>query len=172
MRMYPRSGRWRRHLMIAMLMSAAAITAPTYAGGRGMAAAEPASAARPARLQRPDHPGHRRVGMASYYSHRLSGRRMADGTPMRPESDSAASRTLPLGTRARVINLDNGRSATVTIRDRGPYVRGRIIDVSRSTARQLGMIHAGVVRVEVTPLRSPHADRSANTVVAGADPDA
>ncbi len=95
--------------------------------------------------------------MASYYARRFAGRRMADGTPMRPESDNAASRVLPLGSMARVTNLQNGRSAVVTIRDRGPHVRGRIIDLSPRTALQLGFLRAGVARVEVTPLTAAQA---------------
>ena len=72
-------------------------------------------------------------------------------------SDSAASKTLPLGTTARVRNAQNGRSAVVSIRDRGPHAKNRIIDVSPGIARQLGMTHAGVARVEVVVLRYPAA---------------
>ena len=95
----------------------------------------------------------RQVGWASYYHARFSGRSMADGTPMRAGSDSAASKTLPLGTTARVTNLHNGRSAIVTIRDRGPHAKGRIIDVSIGTAGRLGMTRSGVAQVEVVALR-------------------
>lgn len=102
-----------------------------------------------------DRSGRKRVGVASYYAHRFAGRKMADGTPMRPESDNAASTTLPLGTVALVRHLGNGRLALVTIRDRGPYAKGRLIDLSPRTAAHLGMIEAGVARVEVMPLRIP-----------------
>ena len=95
----------------------------------------------------------RQVGWASYYHARFSGRSMADGTPMKADSDSAASKTLPLGTTARVTNLRNGRSAIVTIRDRGPHAKGRIIDVSIGTAGRLGMTRSGVAQVEVVALR-------------------
>jgi rare lipoprotein A len=94
----------------------------------------------------------RQIGQASYYADRFAGRTMANGEPMRPQSNNAASRTLPLGTRALVRNLENGRSAHVVIKDRGPYVKGRIIDVSPRTAELLGMVDDGVVRVEVVPL--------------------
>lgn len=104
--------------------------------------------------------------MASYYAHRFAGRKMADGTPMRPESDNAASTTLPLGTVVLVTNLVNGRIAMVTIRDRGPYAKGRIIDLSPRTASHLGMLEAGVARVEVTPLSIPLPTPSAGAVVA------
>jgi len=83
---------------------------------------------------------------------------MADGTRLRLDSDSAASKSLPLGTTARVRNLHNGRSAVVTIRDRGPHGRGRIIDVSPQVARRLGMVDSGLARVEVVVLRGPAAE--------------
>jgi rare lipoprotein A len=97
----------------------------------------------------------RQTGKASYYADFFAGRKMANGEPMRPQSNNAASRTLPLGTTAIVTNLENGRSAEVEIKDRGPYVDGRIIDVSPGTARELGMLEDGVVRVEVVPLSVP-----------------
>ena len=102
---------------------------------------------------------HRQVGSASYDHPRFSGRTMADGTRMRPGSDSAASRALPLGTVARVKNLHNGRTALVTIRDRGPHAKGRVIDVSTGVARQLGMTRSGTARVEVVALRPPPVAR-------------
>ena len=74
---------------------------------------------------------------------------------MNLNSNMAASRTLPFGTWVRVTNLRNGRSATVQIRDRGPYVRGRIIDVMPRVADQLGFRRAGVAPVVVRPLRMP-----------------
>lgn len=85
---------------------------------------------------------------------------MADGTPMNPKADIAASKTLPLGTKARVTNLENGKSATVTIRDRGPYVAGRIVDVSPKVAEKLDMKEAGVAPVVVAPIAVPQADGS------------
>jgi len=91
-------------------------------------------------------------GEASYYHDRFHGREMANGETFRQGSDSAASRTLPLGTRAQVKNLENGRTAEVTIEDRGPYARGRVIDLSKNTARQLDMMEDGTAPVEVRPL--------------------
>ncbi|HVL77020.1 MAG TPA: septal ring lytic transglycosylase RlpA family protein [Noviherbaspirillum sp.] len=93
-----------------------------------------------------------KTGKASYYGPQFTGRPMADGTPFDPESNHAASRTLPLGTWVKVTNLENGRSEVVQIRDRGPYIDGRIIDLSPRTARNLDMIEQGVVQVEVVPL--------------------
>jgi rare lipoprotein A len=94
-------------------------------------------------------------GKASYYAADLAGRRMADGGRFDPRSDAAAHRTLPLGSKARVRNLENGRSATVTVRDRGPRARGRILDISPGTAERLGMKGEGVAAVEVTPVEMP-----------------
>jgi rare lipoprotein A len=91
-------------------------------------------------------------GVATYYAPKFTNRLMADGGRFDPRSDSAASKTLPLGSRAEVTNLDNGRKAVVTIRDRGPHVKGAIIDVSPKTAETLGMMHRGRARVRVTPL--------------------
>jgi rare lipoprotein A len=110
-----------------------------------------------AKLQvRVDHSGQKQRGKASYYN--LPGRKMADGTPMNPASNIAASKTLPLGTKAKVTNLDNGKSVVVVIRDRGPFVQGRIVDVTPKTAEDLGMRHSGVAAVEVVPLEVPQRD--------------
>jgi rare lipoprotein A len=106
-----------------------------------------------------DRSGHKRVGKASFYAAKYYNRTMSDGTRMRPESNNAASLTLPLGTTARVTNLQTGRSALVTIKDRGPYVRGRIIDLSPATAQRIGLERKqGVTKVEVVPLTLPLAD--------------
>jgi rare lipoprotein A len=103
-----------------------------------------------------DRSGKKRVGKASFYAHMFAGRKMADGKEMDPQHDNAASRTLPLGTTAKVTNLETGKSAFVTIQDRGPYVDGRIVDLSPSTAREIGISNRqGVARVEVSPLAVP-----------------
>jgi rare lipoprotein A len=101
--------------------------------------------------------GHAQEGKASIYAESLRGRKMADGTPFNPASDTAASKTLPLGTTARVTNLKNGRTATVRVGDRGPYKAGRIIDVSPGTAGALGMKNDGVAPVAVVPLAPPQS---------------
>lgn len=121
------------------------------------------SAARP--VASLDRTGRTQVGKASFYADRYSGKTMADGTPMNLYSNNAASTTLPLGTTARVTNLETGRSTWVTIRDRGPYVKGRIIDLSPVTARRIGLYHKqGLARVEVAPLTVPMADGSIKTM--------
>jgi len=106
-----------------------------------------------------DRSGDKQVGKASFYAARYAGKTMADGTPMQLYSNNAASTTLPLGTTAKVTNLETGRSAVVTIRDRGPYVKGRIVDLSPSTARKIGISRKqGLAKVEVAPLTIPLAD--------------
>ena len=112
-----------------------------------------------------DRTGHKRVGKASFYASKYFNRTMSDGTRMRPDSNNAASLTLPLGTTARVTNLETGRSALVTIKDRGPYVRGRIIDLSPATAARIGLERKqGLTKVEVVPLTVPLADGTVKIV--------
>ena len=113
-----------------------------------------------------DRSGQARHGKASWYGRGFIGKPMADGTPMDPTSNNAASRTLPLGTTAKVTNLDNGRSAVVEIRDRGPYVDGRIVDVSPHTAEKLGLTQRGVAPVVVAPIEVPQGDGSVKPGVA------
>ena len=93
------------------------------------------------------------VGIASYYGRAHDGRRTASGEVFDMNGMTAAHRTLPFGTRVRVTNLANGREAVVRINDRGPFRKGRIIDVSYAAARRLGIVGPGVakVRVEVEP---------------------
>jgi rare lipoprotein A len=105
---------------------------------------------------RPDLSGRTRTGLASFYADMFAGRTMADGTRMDPHGDNAASKTLPLGTTARVTNTETGKSADVTVQDRGPYAKGRIIDLSPATAREIGLDRqAGIAKVEVSPIEVP-----------------
>jgi len=122
----------------------------------------------PAKARTLDHSGRRRVGIASFYHHRFAGRKMADGRRMDPHDDNAASKTLPLGTEARVTNLRTGQSAKVVIEDRGPYVKGRIVDLSPATAAQIGITpKEGVAKVEVAPITVPQPDGSVKPGAAG-----
>jgi rare lipoprotein A len=91
-------------------------------------------------------------GHASIYAYSLSGRRMADGNRFDPHADTVASRTLPLGSRARVTNLRTGRSVLVRVTDRGPHIRHRILDVSPGVASRLGMGRTGTAMVSVEPV--------------------
>lgn len=91
-------------------------------------------------------------GEASWYGPGFHGRKTASGERFNQHGLTAAHRKLPLGTKARVTNLHNGKTVEVKINDRGPYVRGRIIDLSKAAAERLGMKEAGTtpVRLEVT----------------------
>jgi rare lipoprotein A len=111
--------------------------------------AQPVAAA-PATEHRPV--GAPQVGVASYYARHFTGRRMANGRPFDPHSNTIAHRTLPFGTVVRVTNLHNGRSTTGVVQDRGPWTRGRIVDLSPRIAHHLDMIRSGVARVEVVPV--------------------
>jgi rare lipoprotein A len=89
-------------------------------------------------------PAAAQCGRASWYALHS---RTASGVRMNPAALTAAHRSLPFGTRLRVTNRRNGKVVTVTINDRGPYVRGRILDLSRAAARQLGFVHSGQTSV-------------------------
>jgi rare lipoprotein A len=93
--------------------------------------------------------GRSEVGLASWYGEAHQGRRTASGEIYDKGRLTAAHRTLPLGTRLRVTNLENGRIVRVRVNDRGPYVGGRVLDLSEAAARALGMREDGVVRVRL-----------------------
>ena len=95
------------------------------------------------------------TGSASYYADRFEGRRTASGIRFRQDELWAAHRTLPFGTRLRVTNLANGKQVEVEVVDRGPFVRGRVLDLSRAAARKLGYIRAGHTRVRVEVIERP-----------------
>ncbi|WP_417311611.1 septal ring lytic transglycosylase RlpA family protein [Ectopseudomonas khazarica] len=92
------------------------------------------------------------TGKASYYGQAHHGKRTASGERFDQHALTAAHRTLPFGTRVRVTNLNNERSVVVRINDRGPFVHGRIIDLSRAAAERLDMLRAGVVPVRLQAL--------------------
>jgi len=105
-----------------------------------------------------DHSGRKQVGHASFYSMGFEGRKMAGGRRFDPNADNAASKTLPFGTTAKVTNLENGRSAIVTVEDRGPAHGGRVLDVSPKVAKQLDITARGVAPVVVAPIAVPQPD--------------
>jgi rare lipoprotein A len=96
-------------------------------------------------------------GEASYYGPGLYGRRTASGEVLRPGTLSAAHRTLPFGACVLVTVVETGRSVEVRINDRGPYVPGRVLDVSETAAVALGMVGKGVVRVRLRPCETARA---------------
>ncbi|MBL4906008.1 MAG: septal ring lytic transglycosylase RlpA family protein, partial [Sneathiella sp.] len=94
-------------------------------------------------------PDYQETGIASWYGEPFHGRRTANGDIYDMNQLTAAHKTLPMPTDVRVTNLENGRSIVVTINDRGPFVHGRIIDLSRRSAQLLGVIRSGTAKVRV-----------------------
>lgn len=99
--------------------------------------------------------GQKQRGKATYYSRRATGARSASGERIHHDSLTCAHRKYPFGTRLRVTNLANGRQVEVRVTDRGPYGRGKIIDLSYAAARALGMIAQGIGMVEVEAIALP-----------------
>ena len=95
------------------------------------------------------------VGDASWYGPGFRGKTTASGEVFDETKMTAAHKTLPLGTKARVTNLKDGKSVQVEINDRGPYAEGRIIDLSPAAAKALGIIDRGVIKVRVESLENP-----------------
>lgn len=93
--------------------------------------------------------GNAQTGTASWYGPNFHGRRAADGSVYDMHKLTAAHKTLPFGTLLRVTNLRNGRSVVVRVTDRGPFIRGRILDVSYAAACRLGMVESGLARVRI-----------------------
>ena len=96
------------------------------------------------------HAAVRTTGVASWYK---MGKVTANGERFKPNGLTAAHRFLPFGTRVRVTNLRNGRKVTVRINDRGPFIKGRIIDLAFGAARKIGLHRSGVTRVKLEILR-------------------
>lgn len=89
------------------------------------------------------------TGKASFYHNKYRGRETANGEKFRQYKRTAAHKTLPFGTKVKVINLNNGKKVRVRINDRGPFVEGRNIDLSRRAARKIDMLDYGVVPVKL-----------------------
>lgn len=93
------------------------------------------------------------IGTASYYAAKFHGKRTASGEKFNSKLLTAAHRTLPFGTQLKVTNLRNKKSIIVSVNDRGPHVRGRIVDLSRAAAEQIGLRHTGTARVALEILK-------------------
>lgn len=103
----------------------------------------------PASFQRVEY------GKASFYDPGLAGKRTASGEMYNPKAMTAAHRALPFGTWVRVTELSTKKSVVVRINDRGPFVPGRIIDLSNEAARRLGILNKGIAEVKVEILKLP-----------------
>nr|WP_319021332.1 septal ring lytic transglycosylase RlpA family protein [Pseudomonas sp. FME51] len=97
--------------------------------------------------------GHMESGQASFYADRYQNRKTASGEPYKAGQNTAAHRTLPFGSQVRVTNVRNGKSVVVRINDRGPFVRGRVIDLSRSAFASIGDTSAGLLSVRIEVIR-------------------
>jgi len=95
-------------------------------------------------------------GQGSYYADKFNGRRTASGVPYRPGHLTAAHNSLPFGTRIKVTNVRTGRSVKVVVNDRGPHVKGRIVDLSKRAANKIGLVDAGVAPVRLRVVRAAH----------------
>ena len=149
--------------LVATLFANSAVLFAVVIGSACNAATPTSGADGSSQTQEPTHvkppldiSGKTRHGKASFYASRFGGRKMADGNRMSLKGNNAASKTLPLGTTAQVTNLETGKSAVVTIQDRGPYVDGRIVDLSPTTAQQIGITRKeGIAKVVVAPIAVP-----------------
>ncbi|MFA5679555.1 MAG: septal ring lytic transglycosylase RlpA family protein [Pseudomonas sp.] len=97
--------------------------------------------------------GHTETGKASYYADKFQNRKTASGEPYKASQKTAAHRTLPFGSKVKVTNVRNGKSVVVRINDRGPFVRGRVIDLSRSAFASIGNTADGLLNVRIEVLR-------------------
>lgn len=89
------------------------------------------------------------TGLASFYADTYNGKKTANGETYRSSSYTAAHKKLPFGTKVKVTNLSNGKTVKVKVNDRGPFVSGRIIDLTRAAAKKIDMVNAGVVKVKI-----------------------
>jgi rare lipoprotein A len=102
---------------------------------------------------RADWVGYTEKGQATYYADKHQNRRTASGDVFRQDQRTAAHRDMPFGTKVRVTNLSNGRSVVVLVNDRGPFVRGRIMDLSKSAFRSISSLSAGIIDVKIEVIR-------------------
>jgi rare lipoprotein A len=142
---------WRARLLMVTMAPALALLA-------GCSTA--VVTAPPAPAPGPPAEGYEEVGTASWYGTQHHGKRTASGELFDMNQLTAAHRSLPFGTRLRVVNRDNNQSTEVRINDRGPFVKGRILDVSYAAARQLGALGSGTfpVRLRIIALPTTRAE--------------
>ena len=102
------------------------------------------------------------IGEASWYGPGFEGKKTASGEIFDDSKLTAAHKTIPLGSKAKVTNLTNGKTVEVKINDRGPFIEGRMVDLSRAAAKALGMIDRGTARVQIDLLPDINQGRSEN----------
>ena len=119
-----------------------------------------------------DHQDFSQKGIASWYGKKFHGRLTSNGETYDMYAMTAAHKTLPLGVEVRVVNKRNGKSTVVRINDRGPFVAGRIIDLSYTAAKELDVVEQGTAPVEIVALGYPHREGSKTTYSTPLDYDA
>jgi len=105
------------------------------------------------------------TGTASYYGVGFHGRKSASGSVYNMYKFTCAHKTLPFGTILKVTNLKNGKSTVVEVTDRGPYIKGRIIDVSKVAAAELDMVKSGIAKVRVEVIKKEHSENRAQLIL-------
>jgi rare lipoprotein A len=125
----------------------------------------------PGKAVKLDPSGRKESGKASFYGAKFTGKKTASGNRLNAKAHVAASKTLPLGTTAKVTNLETGKSDIVKIEDRGPFAPGRVVDVTPEVAKQIGLEKkAGVAPVVVAPIAVPQPDGSVKLGAGAAEP--
>lgn len=128
-------------LALCCFIASCVTTSPRYRKG---------AHTRPSKAQKNNHTGrYHSAGTASYYGPGFHGKKTANGETFNMHQLTAAHRTLPFGTKVKVINVSNNKSVIVRINDRGPFIRGRIIDLSYEAAKRLGFLKKGHTRVKL-----------------------
>ena len=97
--------------------------------------------------------GYKETGKASYYAMKYQNQKTASGKKLNQRSNTAAHKKLPFGTIVKVTNIKNGKSVIVKINDRGPFVKGRIIDLTRSVFSIIGDLDSGIISVEIEVIK-------------------
>ncbi|MFC1545495.1 septal ring lytic transglycosylase RlpA family protein [Gemmatimonadota bacterium] len=160
-------------IILIFILSTGCASAPLYHGGPGTArestGSETGAPETPDRPPRPAASGrvpdgprrwgdHYLRGLSSWYGRDFHGKKTANGEIFNMYKLTAAHRTLPLGTKARIWNVENGRSCIVIINDRGPFIEGRILDLSYAAALELEMAQKGVAEVQIEIIKLPDSD--------------
>ncbi len=141
-----KKGRFVVHIGLAVCLIALSIMASSCA---------PYQAGR-----RPLH--YKTTGHASWYGPGFAGRKTANGERFNPNKLTCAHKTLPFNTTLKVTHVENGKSVVVRVNDRGPFIRGRVIDLSKEAARRIGMLGSGTAKVEIVAIASPEQRRAMN----------
>lgn len=159
-------GRFLKLLLAASAVAVAVCLAPGCSSGSGVAGGSRQVVAKGVKTGKSGNAGKTgktggastakvEKGKASYYADKFHGRATASGQKYDKNKMTAAHKTLPFGTVVRVTNTATGKSVDVTVNDRGPFVKGRIVDVSRAAAEKLGMIQAGVIDCTLKIIKEP-----------------